>query len=58
MRASDGYDSDTDFSAGAGLGFQLRLGPAFVMRVEARYRRWFDDQVDDYSLLFGLGTRM
>ncbi len=50
-------DSVTDFAAGGGLGYQWRLGPAFVLRAEGRYRRWFDDGVDDFSLLLGLGAR-
>ena len=50
-------DSVTDFAAGGGLGYQWRLGPAFVLRAEGRYRRWFDDAVNDYSLLLGLGAR-
>ena len=55
---SDEYDSETDFSAGAGLGYQWRLGPAFVLRAEGRYRLWFEDEVNDFSLLLGLGTRL
>lgn len=50
-------DSVTDFAAGGGLGYQWRLGPAFVLRAEGRYRRWFDDAVNDFSLLLGLGAR-
>ncbi len=55
---SDEYDSETDFSAGAGLGYQWRLGPAFVLRAEGRDRLWFEDEVNDFSLLLGLGTRL
>ena len=50
-------DSVTDFAAGGGLGYQWRLGPAFVLRSEGRYRRWFDDGVNNFSLLLGLGAR-
>ena len=53
----DPGDSVTDFAAGGGLGYQWRLGPTFVVRAEGRYRRWFDGEVNDYSLLLGLGTR-
>ena len=49
--------SVTDFAAGGGLGYRRRLGPAFVFRAEGRYRRWFDDGVNDFSLLVGLGAR-
>ena len=50
--------SVTDFAAGGGLGYQWRLGPTFVVRAEGRYRRWFDDAVNDFSLLLGLGARI
>ena len=55
----DGGDSEseTDFTAGAGLGHQRRLGSAFVLRTEGRYRRWFDSEESDFSILLGLGTR-
>ncbi|MDE2997528.1 MAG: hypothetical protein OXU79_00445 [Gemmatimonadota bacterium] len=49
--------SVTDLAVGGGLGYRRRLGPAFVLRAEGRYRRWFDDGVDDFSLLFGLGAQ-
>lgn len=49
--------SVTDFAAGGGLGYRWRLGPAFVLRAEGRYRRWFDDRVNDFSLLLGVGAR-
>ena len=52
-----GTESDTDFAAGAGVGYQRRLGPALVLRTEGRYRRWFDVEENDFSLLLGLGTR-
>ena len=55
---SDEYDSETEFSAGAGLGYQWRLGPAFVLRAEGRYRRWFDEEINNFSFLIGLGTRL
>ena len=51
-------DSESEFSVGAGLGYQWRLGPAFVLRAEGRYRRWFEDEVNDFSLTLGLGTRL
>ena len=51
-------DYETDFSAGAGLGYQWRLGPAFVLRMEGRYRRWFDDEINEISFILGFGTRL
>ena len=51
----------TNYSAGAGLGYQWRVGPAFL-RTEGRYQRWFVDDdfnrnLNQFSLLLGLGTR-
>ena len=54
----DDREAEADFSAGGGLGYQIRAGAAFVMRAEAQYRRWFDDEVNDFSLLVGLGARI
>ena len=53
------------FLAGGGGGYRWRVGPAFVLRLEARYRRWFDSQnyyyhstsdLNEFSLLIGLGA--
>ena len=57
--------SDTYFAAEAGLGYQWRVGPAFVLRAEGRYRRLFHDEEfpliengdSGFALLIGLGTR-
>ncbi len=54
----DEREAEADFSAGGGVGYQLRAGAAFLIRAEAQYRRWFDDEVNDYSLLVGLGARI
>ncbi len=52
-----GERSHTEFIAGFGLGNQWRQGPAFSLRVEGQYRRQFEGEVHDFSLIFGLGTR-
>ena len=46
-------------SFGFGLGYQWRIGPAFVLRTEAQYRRMFveDENVNEYTLTIGIGTR-
>lgn len=56
----DEDDFEGHFFAGAGLGYQWRMAsePAFALRVEGRYRRWFDDKANDFSLTLGLGTRL
>ncbi len=54
----DEREAEADFSAGGGVGYQVYLGPAFVVRAEGQYRRWFDDEVNDFSLLIGIGVRL
>lgn len=51
-------ESETDYSVGLGMGYQWRIDPAFVLRMEAQYRRWLDAETDNYSLVLGLGTRL
>ena len=51
-------DHDTDFSAGLGMGYLWRVGPAFTLRMEGQYRRWFDAESNNFSFVFGLGTRL
>ena len=51
-------ESETDFAAGSGVGYRLRLGASFILRAEGQYRRWFDDEVNDFSFLIGLGARL
>ena len=49
--------SETDYSAGFGLGYQWRIGPALLLRMEGQYRRWLDAEADVFSLVLGLGAR-
>ena len=63
LAISDKSNSHHSFAAGAGLGHQWRLGPAFVLRMEGRYRRWSaeTDELNfenEFSLLLGLGIRL
>lgn len=59
--------SEHIFTAGAGLGYQWRVGSAFVVKAEGRYRRWFaeldefdefDAGLGEFSLTLSLGTRL
>ncbi len=50
--------TDTDIIAGIGMGLRARIGSALVLRTEGRYERWFEQKVNQFSLLFGLGTRL
>lgn len=49
-------DSVRDGSLGAGLGYRWRAGSGLVVRAEGGYRRWFDDKLNEISLLVGLGA--
>ena len=50
-------DSGTDYAIGGGLGHQWRIGPAFVLRMEGVYQRWFDAEINNVLFILGLGTR-
>ena len=49
---------DTEINAGIGMGLRTRLGSALILRMEGRYERWFEDKVNQFSLLFGFGTEL
>ena len=51
-------DGDTDFSAGLGMGYLWRIDSVLTLRMEGQYRRWFDAESNNFSLVFGLGTRL
>lgn len=57
-RVSRNDASETDYSAGLGMGYQWRIGPALLLRMEGQYRRWLDAEADVFSLVLGLGTRL
>ena len=52
---------ETLISFGIGLGYQWRIGDAFVFRAEGQYQRLLlsneDDDANEFSLIFGIGTR-
>lgn len=49
---------EANIASGLGLGYQWRIGPSFVLRVEGQYRRWFDPGKNVFALVFGLGSRL
>ena len=60
----DGSTTLTSF--GAGLGYQWRIGQAFVLRTEGQYHRVSlsfeddfngDETANEFSFLIGIGTR-
>ena len=52
---------ETLTSFGIGLGYQWRIGAAFVFRAEGQYQRLLlsneEDDANEFSLIFGIGTR-
>ena len=54
-------DERTLTSFGIGLGYQWRIGAAFVFRAEGQYQRLLvsdeDDDANEFSLILGIGTR-
>ena len=58
------FDGDLSLTSfGGGLGYQWRIGSAFVLRLEAQYQRlWLsyedeDENANEFSFIIGLGTR-
>ena len=54
-------DIETLTGFGIGLGYQWRIGPAFVFRAEGQYQRLLpsgdDDDANEFSLILGIATR-
>jgi len=64
LSGDDIFSSDagqTLISFGGGLGYQWRIGAAFVFRAEAQYQRVLvsdeDADANEFSLILGIGTR-
>lgn len=55
LRLSGDGDSDSTTGAGAGLGFRGIVRQYFSFRIEGRYRRWFDSDTNELSLLLTFG---
>lgn len=58
------FDGDLSLTSfGGGLGYQWRIGSAFVLRLEAQYQRlWVsyedeDENANEFSFIIGIGTR-
>ena len=54
---TDSYNR-SDIKGGMGIGLRARIGSALVLRMEGRYERWFEDEVNEFSLLLGFGTQL
>lgn len=61
------FDGSATFTSfGVGLGYQWRIGQAFVLRTEGQYHRVFlsfeddfngDEAANEFSFIIGIGTR-
>lgn len=51
-------NSEAELFAGGGVGYQWRIGPDLVLRMEGQYRRWLDSEINNVLLVLGLGTRL
>ncbi len=56
LRGSGGGDSETEFGAGAGVGYRQLATPHVVVNFEAGYRRWFEEDVNEFTLSIGFGV--
>ena len=53
---SFGEGSGSEFAAGASLGYRHVVKDVLGLRYEARYRRWFDADLNEVALLVGFGV--
>jgi len=56
MDVSGGDYSADETMTTVGLGYRGLLHNSAVARIEARYTRWLDDEVDQMSLVLALGA--
>ena len=49
---------DAEVGAGIGMGLRTLIGSALVLRMEGRYERWFEGEINNFSLLLGFGTQL
>lgn len=52
---SGGGFSDSDFGAGAKIGYRVLIGTSVGVRFEGGYRRWFDSELNEFSIGVGVG---
>lgn len=52
---SGGGFSDSEFGAGAGVGYRLVIGQHFSVRFDGHFRRWFDSEVNEFAAGVGFG---
>ncbi len=52
---SSGGNSAEDFAVGGKLGYRIPIGNSFGIRFEGGYRRWFDNELNEFSFGMSLG---
>lgn len=52
---SGGGFSENDVGVGGKVGYRMVVGRSVGIRVEAGYRRWFDNDINEFSIGVGLG---
>jgi hypothetical protein len=50
-----GNGGDTEFAAGASVGYRSVIKDVLAVRLEGRYRRWFNDFLDLNEIAFIVG---
>jgi hypothetical protein len=48
-------DSDSEFGAGARVGYRVLVNEGFAVGFEAGYRRWFDSDLNEITIALRLG---
>ncbi len=56
LRGSGGGDPQTDYGAGAGVGYRQLATPHVVVNFEAGYRRWFEAEANEFTISIGVGV--
>ena len=59
LRTSSDDDSESDFAAGAGIGFRKLATDHLAVNFEGGYRRWFidgDESLNEFTLSVGVGA--
>jgi hypothetical protein len=52
---ASGFDSDSEFGAGARFGYRVRVNQGFAVSLEGGFRRWFDSDLNEITIGIRLG---
>jgi hypothetical protein len=56
VNAFGGGGGNTEFAAGLSAGYRHALKDVLGLRYEARFRRWFDGDLNEVALILGFGV--